>query len=53
MPPRPSGRFVVDLWACCIPAGARNGVGLSPVSVVSRCEQATPPHTPWVRRKEP
>src|SRR5262249_47306132 len=28
-----------------------NGVGLSPVSVVGPCEQATPPHTPWVGGK--
>jgi hypothetical protein len=25
-------------------------VGLSPVSVVSHCEQVTPPYTPWAER---
>jgi hypothetical protein len=37
----------MDLWAGGIRAAARNGVGLSPVSVVSHCEQVTPPYTPW------
>jgi hypothetical protein len=44
-PPRRPGRFVVDLWACVVRNEFRNGVGLSPVSVVSHCEQATPPTT--------
>jgi hypothetical protein len=38
----------VDLSAWCI-QGTWNGVGLSPVSVISPCEQATPPITPRVR----
>jgi hypothetical protein len=50
-PPRKQGRFVMDLWACLIRARTRNGVGFSPVSVVSHCEQATPPYTPWVRKE--
>jgi hypothetical protein len=50
-PPRKPSRFVVDLWASLILACVRSGVGLSPVSVISHCEQATPPYTPWVRRK--
>ena len=47
-PPRSQSRFVVDLWAWCSlgPRGPRNGVGLSPVSVVRHCEQARPPYTP-------
>ena len=44
-PPRSQGRFVVDLWAWSIRSELRNGVGLSPVSVISRCEQVTPPNT--------
>jgi len=48
-PPHSQGRFVVDLWAWFILAWARNGVGLSPVSVVDHYEQVTPPHTSWVR----
>lgn len=42
-------RFAVGLWVSVILAGARNGVGLSPVSVISPCEQVTPPITPRVR----
>jgi hypothetical protein len=38
----------VDLWAGCIQAGAWSGVGLSPVSVVGHCRQATPPSTPRI-----
>ena len=51
VPPREQSRFVMDLWACVIQAEAWNGVGLSPVSVVSRCEQVRSPYTSWVRRK--
>ena len=47
-PPRRQSRFVLDLSAWCIQAGAWNGVGLSPVRVVGHCEQVTPPHTPRV-----
>lgn len=32
---------------------ARNGVGLSPVSEVGHCDQATPPSTPRARGKNP
>jgi hypothetical protein len=39
----------MDLWVWFILAWARNGVGLSPVSVDDHCEQVTPPHTSWVR----
>jgi hypothetical protein len=49
-PPRRQGRFVVDLWACVVRSVLRNGVGLSPVSAVSHCEQATPPTTLRVER---
>jgi hypothetical protein len=47
-PPPSQSRFVIDLSARCIQE-TWNGVGLSPVSVVSLCEQATPPTTPRVR----
>ena len=50
MPPRRQSRFAMGLWACVIRVGARNGVGLSPVSVVSHCEQVTPPYTSWAGR---
>jgi hypothetical protein len=50
-PPRSQGRFVVDLWAWSIRSELRNGVGLSPVSVISRCEQVTPPNTLRAGRK--
>ena len=41
----------MDLSACVVRGGPRNGVGLSPVSVVGRCDQATPPPTPRARQK--
>jgi hypothetical protein len=44
-PPRRQDRFVVDLSACVVRSELRNGVGLSPVSVASHCEQVTPPST--------
>jgi len=44
-PPRRQDHFVVDLSACVVRSELRNGVGLSPVSVISHCEQATPPIT--------
>ncbi len=50
-PPRNPSRFVVDLWVGVVLGWSRNGVGLSPVSVVDHCEQVTTPHTSWVRRK--
>ena len=36
-----------------VPGRGRDGVGLSPVSVVSHCAQATPPITVSVRSAEP
>ena len=36
-PLRDPSRFVIDLWARSFPGLAWNSVGLSPVSVVSRC----------------
>ncbi len=39
-PLRGSSRFVMDLWARSFPGWAWNSVGLSPVSVVSRCIRA-------------
>jgi hypothetical protein len=44
-PPRRQVHFVVDLSACVVRSDLRNGVGFSPVSVISHCEQATPPTT--------
>ena len=52
-PPRSQSRFAVDLWAWSIRSELRNGVGLSPVSVVSRCTQARPPITLSVRSTDP
>ena len=39
-PLRDPSRFVIDLWARSFPGLAWNSVGLSPVSVVSRCIRA-------------
>jgi hypothetical protein len=47
------GLFVVDLWAWVVRSEPRNGVGLSPVNAAGHCEQATPPVTPSVRRRQP
>ena len=47
-PPHSQDRFVIDLSAWCIQK-TWNGVGLSPVSVIGLCGQATPPITPRVR----
>ena len=51
VPPRDQALFVMDLWAWVIRGHPRNGVGLSPVNVVSHYEQATPPVTSRVRRR--
>ena len=40
MPLRDPCRFVMDLWARGFPGASWNSVGLSPVSVVSRCIRA-------------
>jgi len=53
VPLRDSSRFVMDLWARSFPGLAWNSVGLSPVSVVSRCTQARPPVTLSVRSTQP
>jgi len=47
-PPPSQSRFVLDLSAWYIQK-TWNGVGLSPVSVIGLCGQATPPITPRVR----
>lgn len=52
-PPHSQRRFVIDLWAWSIRSELRNGVGLSPVSVISRCEQVTPPNTLRIRQEQP
>jgi len=52
-PPRSQSRFAVDLWAWSIRSELRNGVGLSPVNVISRCEQVTPPDTLRARKEQP
>jgi len=51
-PPPSQSRFVIDLSARCIQE-TWNGVGLSPVSVISLCEQATPPIHPACPRRYP
>ena len=40
----------MDLSAWVVQGGPWNGVGLSPVSSVGHCDQATSPDTPCVRR---
>jgi hypothetical protein len=44
--------FAVLIGLVC-PGRARDGVGLSPVSVDSHCVQASPPITPTDRSDEP